>query len=71
MEEEFEFGSPEEQKFSVDRYEEMIRNEDQYFFDTKAFEGIIDYYMDKNDPIKALQVVDYAINQHPFETNFF
>lgn len=32
MEEEFEYGSPEEQKLSVDRYEEMIRNQDQYFF---------------------------------------
>ena len=52
MEEDFEFGSPEEQKISVDRYEEMLRNEDQYFFDAKAFESIIDYYITKNDPIK-------------------
>ena len=45
MEDDFEFGSPEEQKFSVERYEEMIRNQDQYFFDTQAFEGIIEYYI--------------------------
>ncbi|MGO1723484.1 MAG: tetratricopeptide repeat protein, partial [Sphingobacterium sp.] len=70
MEEDFEFGSPEEQRFSVDRYEEMLRNEDQYFFDAKAFEGIIDYYIYKNDPIKALQVVEFAGAQHPFETTF-
>ena len=63
MEEEFDFSSPEEQKQSVDRYEEMIRNEDQYFFDTSAFESIIEYYSVKNDPIKALQVIDFAINQ--------
>src|SRR5690606_26130049 len=63
-------NSPEEQKHSVDRYEEMIRNEDQYFFDAIAFESIIDYYSAKNDPAKALQVVDFASSQHPFETVF-
>src|SRR5699024_7817511 len=56
--------------FSVDRYEEMLRNEDQYFFDAKAFEGIIDYYISKNDPVKAIQVVEFAAAQHPFETTF-
>src|SRR5690606_17705747 len=70
MEEEFEYESPEEQKQSVDRYEEMIRNDDQYFFDASAFESIIDYYTFKNDPVKGLQVIDFAISQHPFETVF-
>src|SRR5690606_851070 len=50
--------------------EEMIRNKDQYFFDSQAFEGIIDFYIEKNDPIKALQVVDYAVNQHPYAVPF-
>ncbi|MGJ1316266.1 tetratricopeptide repeat protein, partial [Sphingobacterium multivorum] len=70
MEEDFEFENPEERKISVDRYEEMLRNEDQYFFDSKAFEGIIDYYTEKNDPVKALQVTEYAISQHPFDITF-
>src|SRR5690606_5674745 len=70
MEEDFEFGSPEEQKISVDRYEEMLRNQDQYFFDAKAFESIIEYYIDKNDPAKALQVAEYATAQHPYESIF-
>ena len=60
MEEDFEFGFTEDPKFSVERYEEMIRNHDQYFFDAQAFENIIDYYIEKNDPAKALQVVEYA-----------
>jgi hypothetical protein len=54
MEEEFEFGFTEDPKFSVERYEEMIRNHDQYFFDAQAFENIIDYYIEKNDAPKAL-----------------
>src|SRR5690606_1735431 len=70
MEEDFEFGSPEEQKWSVDRYEEMLRNQDQYFFDAKAFESIIEYYTDKNDPVKALQVAEYAKSQHPYDSAF-
>src|SRR5580693_107960 len=70
MEEDFEFGFTEDPKFSVERYEEMIRNHDQYFFDAQAFENIIDYYIEKNDPAKALQVVEYACNQHPFAAVF-
>src|SRR3954462_2190279 len=70
MEEEFEFGFTEDPKFSVERYEEMIRNHDQYFFDAQAFENIIDYYIEKNDPARALQVAEYAISQHPFAAVF-
>ena len=62
MEEEFEFGFTEDPKFSVERYEEMIRNHDQYFFDAQAFENIIDYYIEKNDPPKALQVAADEVN---------
>src|ERR1700743_1324234 len=70
MEEEFEFDFTEDPRFSVERYEEMIRNHDQYFFDAQAFENIIDYYIEKNDPVKALQVVEYARAQHPFASVF-
>src|SRR5574343_184314 len=70
MDEEFDYNDAEELRFSVERYEEMIRNKDQYFFDAQAFEGIIDYFIEKNDPIKALQVVEYAINQHPYASVF-
>src|SRR5690606_40435304 len=71
MEDDFDFGFTEDPKFSVERYEEMIRNKDQYFFDSQAFEGIIDFYIERNDPIKALQVVDYAVSQHPYVAAFF
>ena len=50
MEEEFEFGFNDDAQHSVERYEEMIRNQDQYFFDAQAFEYIIDNYIEKNDP---------------------
>ena len=69
MEDDFNFS--EDPKFSVERYEKMIRNKDQYFFDSQAFDGIIDYYIDKNDAVKALQVAEYAGNQHPYDVGFF
>jgi len=70
MEEEFDFEYTEDAKFSVERYEEMIRKKDLYFFDSQAFGNIIDFYIEKNDPIKALQVVEYAISQHPYAAIF-
>ena len=70
MEEEFEFGFNDDAQQSVERYEEMIRNQDQYFFDAQAFEYIIDNYIEKNDPVKAIQVVDFALNQHPYAAIF-
>jgi len=66
----FENDPSEDMRFSVERYEEMIRNKDLYFFDTEAFENIIDYYLDKNDPIKSLQVIEYATSQHPYAPVF-
>ena len=70
MEEDFEQENTEDLKISVERYEQMIRNKDQYFFDSQAFENIIEYYIEKNDPIKALQVADYAMSQHSFAAIF-
>ena len=70
MEDDFEYGSAEDAENSVARYEEMIRNKDQYFFDAQAFEAIIDYYAEKEDVNNALQVIEFAINQHPYAAVF-
>ena len=68
--EEYNFDSFEEYRDSVNRYEEMLRNEENYFFDSQAFEGIIDYYIEANEAVKALQVIEYALSQHHFEGSF-
>jgi tetratricopeptide (TPR) repeat protein len=49
---------------SVGRYEEMLRKKNHYFFDRDSFEQIIDYYIEHNDPVKALQAVEYALSMH-------
>ena len=51
MDEDFDYNDAEDLRFSVERYEEMIRNKDQYFFDAQSFEGIIDYFIEKNEII--------------------
>ena len=73
MEEE-EFPNPNEESSRIvirsKRYEEMVRNKEAYFFDVDAFLNIIDYYIERNDPVKALQVVDFAQSQHPTSIDF-
>src|SRR4051812_35890673 len=72
MEEELDnpFEEQNEIKHSIERYEEMLRRQDSYFFDVDAFLNIIDYYIEKNDSVKALQVVRYATQQHPTSVEF-
>src|ERR1043165_2957217 len=57
-------------KNSIERYEEMLRNKDAYFFDVDAFLNIVDFYIEKNDPVKALQVIEFAKQQHPASVEF-
>src|SRR3972149_2334088 len=60
-----------EQLKLVVRFEDMLNNGNQSFFDVEEFEDIIDYYFEKNDSNKSLQAIDFAINQYPFSTVFF
>src|SRR5258705_4823971 len=63
-----EFDNPQEEsqiRYSIARYEEMLRKKDQYFFDVDAFLNIIDFYIERNEPSRALDVISYATRQHP------
>ena len=65
--EDFDFSfDSEEIKESVKRYEDMIRKSNIGFFDTDVFISIVDHYIDRNEPYKALQVTEHAISQHPY-----
>ena len=52
-------------ELSVSRFEEMIKNQDRYFYDVDALIKIIDFYIDKSDYTKALEVSRYAFSLHP------
>ena len=57
-------------ELSVNRFEEMIRKQDRYFFDVDALIIIIDFYIDKGEHTKALEVSKYAFSLHPNSVNF-
>ena len=65
MKEDFEDFFSEEYNELVRRYEDMIKNKRQYFFDVYEFENIIDYYIETNKTNNALNVVEFACKQHP------
>ena len=54
----------------VDRYEQMLADETQYFFDAEELEDIVEYYIEKNNTKKSLQAIEFAIGQYPFSTIF-
>ncbi|RLD68221.1 MAG: hypothetical protein DRI95_03550 [Bacteroidetes bacterium] len=68
MEENFD-SFDEEVKASLRRYEDMLKRKSNYYFDVFEFEHIIDFYLDKNDLKNAIQVLKYALNQHPNSTS--
>lgn len=56
-------------ELSVSRFEEMIRNQDRYFFDVDALIRILDFYLEKGEYNKAIEVSRYASTLHPNSVN--
>ena len=52
----------------IGRFENMLNQVQAYFFDVHEFEKIIDFYLDTNHFTKAIDAVQYGINQHPGST---
>lgn len=53
----------------VNRYEQMLANNESYYFDVDQFEEIIDYYVEDSKFYKALAVIEYAYTLFPENTN--
>ena len=69
-ERDFEESSPVDIRTSVERFEEMVRKHTPYFFDVVTFEHIVNFYEQQEEWKKAIQVLEYAIEQHPFSPWF-
>lgn len=54
---------------SVQRYEDMLKNKQSYFFDVHEFEDIIDYYLDSENFGRAAQAAEYASGMYPASTS--
>jgi tetratricopeptide (TPR) repeat protein len=55
----------EENRYLVNQYEKMQKNEGFFLFDADEYEMIAEYYLYKNLVQKAYEVINYAIKQHP------
>ncbi|MCD4745049.1 MAG: hypothetical protein K8R58_01995 [Bacteroidales bacterium] len=67
------FEQYEEEKYFkslVKRFEEMLKKNEQYFFDVDEFEIIIDYYFEKENLKRTDEAIQYAIAQYPNNTTF-
>jgi len=59
------FQEDEEIIEALQRYEEMLKTGEKYYFDVFQIEHIIDTYIEEGKLYPALQVVDLGLTQHP------
>ena len=64
-EDSFGFLNEEELKDTVQKFERMKKNNENYFFDVIEFETIIDYYIESNNSNRAYEAAILASEQHP------
>lgn len=58
-------------KLLVRQYEGMLNNEGIGFFEKKQFTQLINYYEARDKIKKALNVIENALEQHPFSATFY
>lgn len=54
----------------INRFEQMVKDDSQYFFDVDEFEAIIDYYLDTQELEMAAKAISEGLRQHPSCTEF-
>ena len=66
----FEENNNEEVKLSIQKFEQILSDDAQFYFDVDEFSEMIDFYLSKIESGKALEVIKYAQQQHP-SSNIF
>jgi len=56
--------------YELNRFENMIKYDEAYYFDPEVFVLIIDNYIIKNHLQQALVAVEFGMNQHPSYSDF-
>ena len=54
----------------IEIFENYLRNKEQIYLDDEALERILEFYESRNDDAKAEAVVDFAIEQNPYSSDF-
>ncbi len=52
----------------IERFEQMLDNRENFYFDTEEFYEIIAYYLDVGDLPYAKKALDYALEMYPLST---
>ncbi|MBL4585573.1 MAG: DUF3808 domain-containing protein [Flavobacteriales bacterium] len=52
------------------KFENMLSNDDQYYFDVSDLEELIDHYLERMHLEKAWKVLELASQQHPHSSEF-
>jgi len=52
----------------IERFEQMLENKENFYFDTEEFYEIIAYYLDVGDLPYAKKALDYALEMYPTST---
>ncbi len=61
--------NPEEENFSLTRFESMLKTNNVMFFDSEEFEGIANYYIEEGKIALARKAVKLGLEQHPTSVN--
>jgi tetratricopeptide (TPR) repeat protein len=56
---------------AVGRFEEMLKNQGHYFFESDELEEIFEYYYHQGQIEQASQVAEFGILQNPYSAQFF
>lgn len=56
---------PEEYRFSLSKFESMLKTNSVYFFDSAEFEKIIQFYIDSGKFSRAKRAISIGLSQHP------
>ncbi len=54
----------------IELFERCISSEEQHYFDEETLEQILEYYEMRSNAEKAEAVIDFAINQNPYSSEF-
>ena len=63
------FDPDEHNKFSIDKFESMLKTNQILFFDSEEFENIVNYYLENGKIALAKKATKLGLEQHPTCTN--
>ena len=61
--------SNDSQKFSLKKFESMLKTNNVFFFDSNEFENIIHHYLEIGKVALAKKAINLGLDQHPSSIN--